>query len=135
MFVYGTLRAGEANAGLLDGYVAERIPAALTDHDLHHLEHPCVTPSSRSRPERRSRPVQGELVVLGTGAYHDAIMNLDWLESFDPADVAGSLYRRVAATAQSRDGPVACWVYVAGDTLRARLEPSNRIVSGDWLNP
>ena len=140
VFVYGTLREGESNAGVLDGYVETRTPATLPGHHLHLLEYPCVIEAAPSLdpapvlPEDRSAPaVRGDLVVLDAGSYAAALDRLDWLEGFDPADVDGSLYVRAVATVDTADGEVECWVYLAGAGLRPRLDATNHIASGDWL--
>jgi gamma-glutamylcyclotransferase (GGCT)/AIG2-like uncharacterized protein YtfP len=138
VFVYGTLRAGESNASLLDGVVVERRPATLPGHRLHLLEYPCVVEHTHGSPTPVPQGpvpwVRGELVIVEDGSYDAALERLDWLEGFDRADVAASLYVRVAATAETPAGAVECWVYLAGATLRPRLDPTNLIASGDWLD-
>ncbi len=134
--------------------MVRRVPATLPGHRLHVLEHPCVVADGRDGPGAHDAPhlhdvddtleaegargvpgVRGELVVVHHASYEAAIDRLDWLEGFDPADVAASLYERVAATAVTDDGRIDCWVYVAGAHLRARLDATNRIASGDWMRP
>lgn len=131
VFVYGTLRAGEVNASLLDGVAVGRTSATLPAHRLHLLEYPCVIEDTDDgRPPLLS--VRGELVSLAGSAYGPTLERLDWLEGYDPEDVAGSLYVRVTAAVETDDGPVACWVYLAGAHLRSRLDATNLIASGDW---
>lgn len=114
VFVYGTLRPGQANhARLLAG--RSMAPAVLDGHELRLGEWPWV------------RPAVGTSVVGEAVAVEPALLaRLDLLE-----DVAGGWYRRERRTVQLADGvPADAWVYTAG-TISG---PEDRLVpGGDWL--
>lgn len=133
VFVYGTLRTGEVNAGVLDRWRLRTEPAWLPDHHLHVLEYPCVVPAGDHRAPDAPVPVVGELVWIRAGAHRAALERLDRFEGFVPDDRAGSLYTREHASARTGTGDdVRCWVYVAGNGLQARLHEGNRVGSGNW---
>ncbi|HET7473499.1 MAG TPA: aminotransferase class I/II-fold pyridoxal phosphate-dependent enzyme [Candidatus Limnocylindrales bacterium] len=126
--VYGTLRRGETNAGLLagarylgTGWVDGRLHA-MPSNDARPYGFPCLVPDPDGNPASR---VLVELYGLAPGD----LAKTDALEAFDPADEARSEYVRRATSV--RDGPVdRAWVYVYNGPADAIGE---RIPNGDWV--
>lgn len=129
MFVYGTLRRGERNAGLLDAVATGRRAAWLDDHALY------VGPEQGlpyAVPEQGG-VVVGELVTLGPDRHDDVLEALDRLEGHRPDH---GPYRRVARGVRHRDGDTErttrAWVYLADATVADRLGADLRVAGGDW---
>jgi len=112
IFVYGTLRRGVAASPLMER--CELVGPATVTGTLYDID--------------------GEfpaLVLAGNGRVHgevwrcpaDILPELDRYEGIDDR-----LFRRVAL----RAGGIACWTYVAGPALAARLQPDRRIPGGRW---
>ncbi len=114
VFVYGTLRSGQANhARVLAG--RSMAPAVLDGHELRLGEWPWVRPAAGSS-------VVGEVVEVDG---HE-LARIDLLE-----DVSGGWYRRERCTVRLADGAgVGAWTYLAGSVG----QPDDRVVpGGDWL--
>lgn len=129
VFVYGTLRAGEANHHLIAD-AARTTPAWLDDHALHGhgLPFPYVVPQPGAR-------VRGELVWPADGREQELLARLDRLEGFVADGDPANHYDRVVRVCRSDEGDaVEAWVYLAGPGARARLAagPDRRVTSGDW---
>jgi len=124
IFVYGTLRAGQAPPGLA-GWLARlaRRPATLPGRLLDLGAYPGAV---LAPPDVASAPtIVGELVEVPASR----LPQLDRYEGYDPEDRAGSLFLRARARATPADGrPVACWVYVWAGPTTGREVPG-----GDWL--
>ncbi len=122
--VYGTLRRGERNHGLMAGstfLATATIAGALHDmpaSDERDYGYPALVDDPAGR-------VVVELYRLPDGA---TLGRLDELEAYDPADQARSEYIR--RPVDLRGAPVArAWVYVyAGDPATM----GQRILGGDW---
>jgi gamma-glutamylcyclotransferase (GGCT)/AIG2-like uncharacterized protein YtfP len=125
VFVYGTLRPGQPNWGQLLAAAAERVVAGLLAGavllDCGHY------PAAVERPG--GGRVVGEVVWIRPDACVATLAGLDHLEGYDPAD-SGRLYDRVVRSVDTADGPVDCWVYLAGRMLAGSARPV--VSGGDW---
>ena len=126
VFVYGTLRTGQSNwerllAGRTQRVVTGRLPGVvLLDCGPY--------PAAVERPGAGA--AIGEVVWIPPTAWPEVLAALDHLEGYDPAD-ADRLYERVVRPVQTADGPVDCWVYLAGRRLSASARPV--VTGGDWV--
>jgi gamma-glutamylcyclotransferase (GGCT)/AIG2-like uncharacterized protein YtfP len=131
LFVYGTLRAGEANhAAMFRGRTKIVIPAVLNGAVLYD------GPGFPYAVNADGGRVLGELVHPLPELYNEVLADLDHLEEYLP-DAEDSLFVRVARGTRTEDGePVLAWVYLAGPVEEERLRVSGRIItSGDWRRP
>ncbi|MEU5279811.1 gamma-glutamylcyclotransferase family protein [Streptomyces asoensis] len=153
-FVYGTLRPGEVNHGLLlRGRTLREEPARLTGAVLYR------GPGYPYAVEEPGGTVTGEIVTPLPGAYARLLAELDRLEEYAPGD-PHNLYERVAREVEvmpahpvaGRDAPrraavlggpaprpardrvlVRAWVYVAAPAVAARLRTEGEpIADGTW---
>ncbi|WP_405730413.1 gamma-glutamylcyclotransferase [Streptomyces sp. NBC_01537] len=131
LFVYGTLRAGEANhAAMFRGRTKIVIPAVLSGAVLYD------GPGFPYAVNADGGRVLGELVHPLPELYNEVLADLDHLEEYVP-NAPDSLFVRVARGTRTEDGePVLAWVYLAGPVEERRLHASGRIItSGDWRRP
>lgn len=125
MFVYGTLRPGQPNWDRLLAAQAQRVVAGrLAGAVLVDCGHyPAVLP----RPG--AGYAVGEVVWIRPAAWTAVLAALDHLEGYDPAD-RDSLFVRVVRPVETAEGPVDCWVYLAGPSLSDQDWPV--VAGGDW---
>lgn len=129
-FVYGTLRPGQANYGLLlKGYTVAEIPAKIEGMALYSLRtFPIIVDAD---PQST---VRGELMVIHPMHYEQAVRALDHLEGYDPAlDTESSLYRRVKRhVLLDSGGSALAWLYLGNRELLSDYVHAP-IPGGDWL--
>jgi len=126
LFVYGTLRHGQPNAGLL-GQVEHRLATAAGR--LWHVrpQPPYPYPGATIEPLQPADQLVGELVQPNLDRWPE----LDALEGFFGFErPTGHLYRRLLWTARPQPAGQAqlCWIYAMPEA-----PGGPRIASGDWL--
>ncbi|MEU3344316.1 gamma-glutamylcyclotransferase family protein [Streptomyces sp. NPDC006700] len=128
-FVYGTLRPGEGNHGLLlRGRTRSEEPARLSGAVLYE------GPGYPYAVEEPGGLVRGDLVAARPEEYGEVLTALDRLEEYVAGD-PHSLYERVERdVVRESDGAVVrAWVYVAGPSVTRWLRAEGvRIAGGDW---
>ncbi|MGH9009408.1 MAG: gamma-glutamylcyclotransferase family protein [Acidimicrobiia bacterium] len=126
VFVYGTLRPGQANWERLLAAAAERVVggrlAGVVLLDCGHY------PAAVERPGAGG--AAGEVVWIQPHAWAATMAALDYLEGYDPAD-SDRLFDRVVRSVTTAEGPVDCWVYLAGRMLAGSARPV--VTGGDWV--
>lgn len=133
VFVYGTLRAGQPHHRLIADWLTGLSPAVLDDHALYGAHHPFPYAAPAA-----GRQVVGELVSVRADCYRRLLARLDDLEGYRPGR-SENHYRRVVRPVRCAgddrlSGHTDAWVYVAGETATIRLDDSQLIPSGDWLD-
>jgi gamma-glutamylcyclotransferase (GGCT)/AIG2-like uncharacterized protein YtfP len=124
LFVYGTLKRGELNEGLLRPH-AESVEPATARGLLYDLGlYPAL-----GRGEGR---VRGELVRLRAADLPAVLRLLDRLEGYTPENEAGSMYvRRVVEVETEAGSPERAYTYLYNRDL-SEVSP---IESGEWPSP
>ena len=123
--VYGTLRGGERNERFLAG--SAWLGTGIVLGRLYDM------PASDLREYAYPALVLDEAGAVAVELYHlpdeAALVTIDELEAFDPADEAASQYVRRSVSIV--DGPLdAAWVYVYNGT---RADLGETIDDGDWV--
>lgn len=123
--VYGTLRRGERNHGLLDG--AEFLGTGYVSGTLHRIGGSDAWPYPY--PGMTSEPAGRVFVELYRLTGQQMLERLDALERYDPADEPASPY--VRGEVDVLDGPVArADVYIH---QRSSEDPGTIIPLGNWV--
>jgi len=106
LFVFGTLRRGEANHHCLAGRYERCLPAQLAGFRRTVARHgfPAIV-------REAGGTVDGELFFLCPETYATTLRICDDLEDIPPGATAGAFYRRLAVTVQTATGPYRAWVY------------------------
>ena len=136
LFFYGTLVAGNPNP------VAAAIHAALhplgpaqTGGVLYAIPDPAGWfPALVAKDGPGDGAVSGALYRAGAGFNVELVERMDAYEDFDPADPAGSLYRRESITARTADGAgIEAAAYLWNRALPAGAERVGGGHFGAWL--
>lgn len=135
VFVYGTLRRGHGNSGLIDPAREQTIATSLPGASMY-TKHWGFPYAKEDSPESE---IRGELVWLdGSDMESEVRRSLDYLEGFDSDWPSTSHYERVERTVPYTDPHTGkrcetrAWVYFAQGHAKASLRESDRIESGDW---
>lgn len=133
LFVYGTLKPGEANyASYLVGRTLHEQPAWVVGAALYTAgPFPyLVIGNGLAQPTEYAH---GVLLTIRPEVYTATLQALDDLEDYRPG-AAGNLYERVTHTVQTAGAQVAAWVYVAGSQPLARIRTGQfrKIPAGNW---
>jgi len=126
VFVYGTLRPGQPNwarllAGRAERVLAGCLPGAVLLDCSHY-------PAAIERPGAGG--AVGEVVWIRPPDWSAVLTALDHLEGYAAHD-PDRLYDRVVRPVSTADGPVDCWVYLAGRRLAGAGLPA--LAGGDWI--
>lgn len=137
-FVYGTLRQGQYNAGIMEDGIASRSGQAQID-GIAVYGASWGFPYAMEAPDGEGS-TKGDLVFLSDTHDGDwARERLDGLEGFNSDRFNDSHYRRVEHTVTYRDPDTGeikqtqAWVYLAGEWSKERCTPEERIAHGDWV--
>ncbi len=125
-FVYGTLRANQANAHLLRGAIARTRPAILGGAQMWNLgPYPMIV-------EANEGEVCGELIEIEAAKYAAILKSLDRLEGVDSAhpENPNALYRRLRRIVHVEKEVVEAWVYFGREVSARR---GKLVAGGDWL--
>lgn len=112
LFVYGTLRRGGRNHGLVAGHLQGVIPGFVEGYQLFHLE--------------GGRPYPYPGMVPGPGRVYGEVLFLpeEVLSLIDDLEDEGVEYQRKGVTVQTEEGPLEAWAYVyLGDVSEAAFLP------------
>jgi len=107
VFVFGTLRRGHENHGILAERFEKVLPATLKGY--------ARVPSSHGYPlidAREGESVDGELYYLIAETYVETMIDLDNLEGLPPGKLVGEWYERIQVAVTTDDGDYLAWVYV-----------------------
>lgn len=116
VFVYATLREGEAERSMIAEYIASSVPATMTGRMYQLAEGPVVCVDD---PDQR---VVGELIEIS-----DLAAAFPLLDMFQ-----GEEFVRVLKRVRPEGGDeVWAWVYMAADP--ERVDNAQAIPDGDWL--
>jgi gamma-glutamylcyclotransferase (GGCT)/AIG2-like uncharacterized protein YtfP len=131
VFVYGTLRRGQGNFGLLARATVAEFDAVALDHVLYAVGLPYAA-------DRPGSTVTGELMVIDRAIYETALARLDRLEGFRSDTPERSHYVRVPRPVRYQDAAGRrrrrlAWIYHGGSEVLARLTEADVLPGGDWL--
>lgn len=123
-FVYGTLKRGQANYPLVAAVARDTAPATILGRLYDVGPFPALAEGNEL--------VHGEIFSVDPPAVPGLLELLDDLEGYDPADPAGSIYRRRVVAATTTDGStVSAYAYFYNrDPATLRQLPS-----GTWGGP
>lgn len=107
LFVYGTLRRGEANhhylAGRYDRWLAGTLRdfVRVTGADGFFVVSPAV-----------GQQAAGELYFIRSELFAETLRECDILEDLAPGQSAGPVYRRSQVVVETAEGHVGAWAYI-----------------------
>ena len=126
VFVYGTLRPGQPNwERLLAQWTERTVSGRLAGVELLDCG---WYPAAVERPGAAG--AIGDVVWIRRDPWPEVLSALDHFEGYEPAN-ADRLYDRVIRSVETAEGPVECWVYLAGSKLARSGRPV--VPGGDWL--
>lgn len=128
VFVYGTLRPGNPNHGLISEAVASAVDAVVEGLQLlvpSHGAFPYACPLEGSR-------TRGTLLAIRPEQWPTARRRLDRLEGYDESSDTGHYLRRQLQVRTDR-GDVAAWVYLAGP--RTPVQTMSPVPGNEWPTP
>ncbi|MBX3064609.1 MAG: gamma-glutamylcyclotransferase family protein [Anaerolineae bacterium] len=130
VFVYGSLRHGQENYGLLRGKTLAEIPAVLYGVRMFSLGwYPVITEVAGDS----DAVVTGELMIIHPRHYSQTLKNLDLLEGYDEEAAVPTLYSRLKRCIKVRSGrEVMAWVYIGSEELVA-AQAQEAVPTGDWV--
>jgi gamma-glutamylcyclotransferase (GGCT)/AIG2-like uncharacterized protein YtfP len=116
LFTYGTLRRGNAAAGLLAD--CQHVGDAVVRGLLYDIDgrFPALVLYGDT-------PVEGEI-------WRCPVHLLQRLDEYE--GTTSGLFRRVAVEAEADGTAVPCWTYTAGPALSRKLLPERRLDSSRW---
>lgn len=130
IFVYGTLKRGELNHGLVAPF-ARSISGAWTEGDLFDVGlFPAMVAGTGQ--------VRGEVVRLDPADVEEVVTLLDLLEDCRPDDPAGSLYLRRIVEVVTDDGErerAYAYFYNREHGELPPVETLERVEGGEWGSP
>ncbi|WP_038055747.1 gamma-glutamylcyclotransferase family protein [Thermus amyloliquefaciens] len=115
VFVYGTLRRGQRNHPLVEGWVVKVLPGHVEGFRLFHLA------------EGRDRPYPYPGMVPGEGRVYGEVLVLPE-EVLPLLDQLEEEYRRVRVVVGTEEGPLSAWAYV----YLGNLEGAVWLPQGVW---
>lgn len=133
LFVYGTLKPGEANyPRYLAGRSSAVRPASVSGAGLFtegQYPYLLIDPDTLHASEH----VYGALITIRSEVYYQTLIQIDQLEDYNPGN-PWSLYERVVHRVQTDAGLVEAWVYVAGSAARTAIKTGRlvKIAGGIW---
>lgn len=128
LFVYGTLRTGEANHYRFGKTILSAQEAILPHATLWNLgPYPMVTEDEGASNSQ----VQGELFDISPAHYDRILKSLDRLEgvNYREPEKPGGLFHRARRQVLTEQGQVMAWVYYGRQDLAQR---GKIIESGNW---
>ncbi|GGN06169.1 gamma-glutamylcyclotransferase [Thermus composti] len=111
VFVYGTLKRGKRNHGLVAGSVRKCLPGFVEGFHLYHL------PPGHGRPYAYPGMVPGEGQVWGEAL----LLPPSLLLLLDELEDEGEEYRRVRVRVKTEEGFLEAWAYVYLGPLEGAL--------------
>lgn len=107
LFVFGTLRRGEANHHYLAGNYERWLAATLADFRRTTTDHgfPGIVPSPGDQ-------VAGELFFIRPEHFAETLKRCDILEDIIPGQLIGPYYQRAQVVVETAQGNVTAWAYV-----------------------
>lgn len=126
-FVYGTLKRGHANHGLLASSIRAIEPGSITGVLYDLGDFPALGEGNGT--------VRGELIWIDPEQMAQVLEVVDRLEAYRPDDEPGSMYRRRTVRARTERGePVSAYTYFynADHPLLPPPEMLPRLPDGEW---
>lgn len=107
LFVYGTLRKGEANHHYLAGKFTKALPGTL-----HGFLRMTAAHGFQAILRSPGDAVIGELYFLRPELYAATLQNCDILEDVRPGDLKGDCYYRGEVQVETDEGAFTAWAYI-----------------------